>query len=375
MSFYDTHMSFDFETSGSKPEYALQPWRIPSGNAWATSLVWLTYSTKKKEAVVCGGLNPTKGMMELMLRDALHNNKRIVGWNVLFDISVLIAYGLEDLVMKCRWLDGMHVWRHAEIEPEYDTNRPSKKHYGLKGMVAQLWPEHAGYGDDIDFHDPDPVVRAKLHHYNIRDCIFTLRGCKHYWDKLTDRQQRTALIEAECLPQIAGANYRGLLVDTLHLNSLRKKLEKDAAKALKDLAPLGMTEAIIRSPIKLRKLMFVDWGLTPLKTTTTNQASTDKETLHELAIYDDRVKLVREYRNALNSISKFVDTPLKAAAYNGDGCARPQGIVFGTYTGRMTYSSNQSEKKKQPPSLPYVAPQPRGPAIAPVEGYDDDIPF
>jgi hypothetical protein len=44
-----------------------------------------------------------------------------------------------------------------------------------------------------------------------------------------------------------------------------------------------------------------------------------------------------------------------SAEYNGDGMARPSAIVFGTYTGRMTYASsqgkgvNQADRLRAPP--------------------------
>ncbi len=38
----DTRVAaMDYEVSATKPEHALQPWRIPRGDAWVTSLVWV----------------------------------------------------------------------------------------------------------------------------------------------------------------------------------------------------------------------------------------------------------------------------------------------------------------------------------------------
>jgi hypothetical protein len=48
------YMAFDFETSGTLPEYALQPWRIAAGNTWATSLA--TVRRVNGTAQVGGGL-------------------------------------------------------------------------------------------------------------------------------------------------------------------------------------------------------------------------------------------------------------------------------------------------------------------------------
>jgi DNA polymerase I-like protein with 3'-5' exonuclease and polymerase domains len=336
-------MAFDFETSGKQPEYSLQPWRIAQGLAWPTSLAWVTrYPT---HVAAQGGLFPDKAMMVRMLEQAIEENRRMVGWNVVFDIAILLAHGLDDLVFKCKWLDGMLVWKHATVEPQYDEKQRPRS-YSLKAFVPEHWPDQAGYEDDIDYHSTDPVELEKLHRYNIKDDVFTLDGAEMYWRMLTPQQRRVALIEAESFPMIAKANLQGMLVDTLTLNHLDQVIAKEADDAITLLAPLGMTEEIARSPIKLRHIMFDVWGMTPHHRTDKGEWSTDKETMHELAAAGDpRAKTLKQYREALNRRTKFIKNPLKAAAYNGDGCAHPECKPFSTYTGRMTYSSFQELKK------------------------------
>jgi DNA polymerase I-like protein with 3'-5' exonuclease and polymerase domains len=346
VTFYDTHIGFDLETDGTLPEYALQPWRHGQGKAWVTSLVWLIPSEEPR-----GGMYPHSGDLQRMLEYAIKTNKTIVGWNVVFDIQWLLSYGLEELVFKAKWLDAMLLWKHATVEPEYEAKgRPGKrKSYSLKVFVPEHFPEHAGYEAEITYHNPNEEQLEQLHEYNIKDVIFTLKGAKMYWERLTPRQQRCALIESECLPLVAATNLRGMLIDSLHLHHLRAELERKARMKLAKLERFNVDETVVRSPAKLRKVMFEDWGLTPLKKTPAGVDSTDKETLHELAISskDWRVKCLRTYRETLNAIGKFVDSPLEAAEYNGDGYARPQFIPFSTYTGRFTVSSKQKILKNK----------------------------
>ena len=341
----DNHVAaFDFETSGKKPEYALQPWRIPRGDAWATSLVWVWPEARR--LLVGGGLAPDRAMMRDFLQWALDTERRLWGWNTIYDISVLLAYGLDTEVFKLDWGDGMLLWRHVEIEPEYDDKGPVKS-YGLKAYVSEFIPEHAGYEQEVDFHDPDPEVRRKLHEYNIKDTAFTLRGCKRLWNALSDRQRSAALLEAECLPLVAAANLEGLLVDTIASHDLSLKLAQQAVAQLAKLAEHGVTEKIVRSPKQLASLMFDadKWGLTPLKKSAAGNWSTDKDTLFELALKDPRVKELRAYREALNQKTKFADGLIEAVEYSDDcGRAHPLAHVFGTYTGRFTYSSKQEAK-------------------------------
>ena len=363
--------AFDFETSGTLPEYALQPWRIKTGDFWATSLVWarakdgakhawaggafqgdLSYAVLSANMEVYGGLNPHVDAMRDMLNWAIENKVTLVGWNTVYDISVLLAYGLDELVYKVRWLDGMLLWRHYFIEPEYDADRHTRRSYGLKGCVAEVLPTFAGYEEDVDFHDPSIEARAKLHAYNERDTIFTLALAKHWYEKLTPRQLKAALIEAQSLPLIAKANLEGMVVDTLATRELAAKLDQDAAEALEELAPHGITEKVVRSPLQLARVLYDEWGLPVLKENTGKKTgkvsrATDKECLHELAFLDERAKRVRDYREALGNKTKFADTPLESVDYNTDRRTHPLAIPFGTYSGRLTYASKQGKNKDE----------------------------
>jgi len=333
------------------PEYALQPWRVRQGTAWATSLA-VVQKREKKLVTIGGGLATTVDDMRAMLERAIENNQTIVGWNTVFDISWLIAYGLHDLVMQARWLDGMLLWRHLTIEPEYETDRSKKKSYSLKTAVTEYLPRFAGYEEGIDFHDASPEARAKLHKYNVRDTVFTLILAKHFYNLLEPAQLRAALIEAETLPLVALANFEGMVIDTLAARELSANLATAAQDKLGQLQWCGVTEKIVRSPKQLAKLMFDDWGLTPLKENIGKKTgkvsrATDKETLHELSFVDARAKELRLYREALNNRTKFAEAPLASVAYNQDGRSRPQAIVFGTYSGRLTYASKQGLNKNE----------------------------
>ena len=344
----DGVVAVDFETSGEYPEYALQPWRLEQGKFWATSLAWVWREGSRLE--VGGKLNPGRKTMREFLEFAIRQKRRGLCWNALFDLSVFQAYGFTDLVQELKWLDGMLLYRHLEVEPEYDLSRENKRSFGLKPAVATFLPEYAGYEEDIDYHDPRPSERAKLHEYNVRDNVFTLRISRRLWRALNPQQRKVALIEAECLPMVARANLEGMLIDTPVCAELKEKLTKVAADSIAKLSYFGVTEKIVRSPTKLAELMFDQWKLPVLKMNTGKKTkkvtrSTDKEVLHELSFRDTKVKTLRTYREALNNRTKFATAPLKAVEYNGDGRAHPLARVFGTYSGRMTYASKQGKNK------------------------------
>jgi DNA polymerase I-like protein with 3'-5' exonuclease and polymerase domains len=343
----DRYIAFDYETSGTKPEYALQPWRMARGDAWATSLVWI-----RKDPtgfVVKGGLKPDVAMMREMLTDAIERKATLVGWNTVFDISWLLAYGCEDLVMKVRWLDGMLLWKHHAVEPEYEIVTHKKKPFDLKSCVAEVLPAFAGYEEGVDFHDTSDEARAALHAYNERDVALTLRLAKRWFGKLTPKQQTNALIEAQCLPLIAKANLKGMVIDTLAARELEAYLTGVADRQLAILAPYGVTERTVRSPIQMGKLLFEQWGLPVIKHNKSKKTgketkSTDKETLYELSFQDPRAHELRLYREALNNRTKFATALLASVKYNGSGLTHPQCRVFSTYSGRMAYSSTQKAR-------------------------------
>jgi DNA polymerase I-like protein with 3'-5' exonuclease and polymerase domains len=150
-------------------------------------------------------------------------------------------------------------------------------------------------------------------------------------------------------------------IDTFQAHDLAGKMDKQANQNLALLAPYGVDETVIRSPTKLAKLMYDDWGLPVIKYNKgkvdkrtgikkPDSRSTDKEVLHELAFDGHiRAKQLRNYREALNLKTKFAEAPAKAVYYNDDGHAHPIARVFGTYTGRVTYSSKQGKGVNEVP--------------------------
>lgn len=357
-------VAHDLETSGRLPEYALQPWRMARGDMWITSGSAVRLNAQQGLTTHLSQLFPTKEQLKGFLEEAIANGWTILGWNIAFDISCLMALGddMEDLCLRADWLDGSLLERHYDIEPEYEfqTKKHLKKSYSLKGFTDnqgrffpgafQRWLPHVPvYNEDVDFHATDPASLKRLQKYNDDDNAYTWLIAKMIWGKLTPQQRAGALEEAACLPMVAQANLHGLTVDQLTVHHLAAQLDLDAARHLEELAPDGMTEQIVRSPMKLAELMFDRWGLPVLKENKSkvegkeNSRSTDKEVLHELAFLDPRARKVKAYREALNAKGKFCESVIESVAYNGDGCTHPVARLFGTYTDRMTVASKQGK--------------------------------
>ena len=337
--------AFDVETRGVDVGYGLQPFRAKTGEAW------LTMCAIASEAGVVGRMRPTTEWLRKWLRGMSCTKTRIVGWNTPFDMAWLIALGLRDEVFACDWLDGMNLWRHLTASPEWTGLAP--KSYGLKAAVAEHLSGFAGYEEGIDFETDDPEELAKLLTYNKKDALFTLTLATGFLRQMTEAQKRCALIEAACLPMVAEAMVEGIVADRDAAQELAVKLDEQAKVAMVKLVfetGDSVDEAILASPIKLRKLLYKDWGLPVVKFTDKGAESTDRDALTQLAPLDNRAGLLNEFREARNNRTKFALGAVNSLDYNGDGRVRPSPKVYGTYTGRMTYGSKILRGKDERPT-------------------------
>lgn len=356
-------LSLDVETSGNLPEYALQPHRVRQGKAWLTTLA--TSSRDASGAIKSNGLilygrsaDEVRSILESILRTARDERARILGWNTPFDCAWIMAHELIDLAMECQWLDGMQVWKHVDMEPSFVDGKSTMGGRGLK-RAAQIFTNQGGYEVGVDYHDMSLGNLRKLLAYNIDDTELTLKITEGQWDLLDLRRRAVVLTEASAIPLVARANLEGMLVDEAAVEVLDTTLDQLRAQLHADMSKLGVTEDIVRSPAKLATLLFKKWGLPILKENPPTAAaikkaevagiepppgkpSTDKEVLHELSIDYPNVEKLGKWRESMNLRNKFVTKLRDSIVYNGDGnVTRPNGVIFGTYTSRLTYASKQ----------------------------------
>lgn len=333
-------ISYDCETWGTKPEYQLQPWRVSEGLAGINCFAfgWESDGKVKTKGIWMRD-DPATGRiaLEQFLQFAKHEDMRIVCHNTVFDMAWLLAYGMRGLVFENRWVDSMLLARRT-------TNSPVKdRSYGLKALVAEHLPQFAGYEQGVTFNPQTHEERQALQKYNRLDAGLTLVLAQKFWGMLFLAEQRNALIEAACLPMVAESNLLGLYINRENLTALDECLVKAAEKALAELtmAIPDIGAINLNSPAQIAELLFTRLGLTPIKQTSGGADSTDKETLHELALNHPLARALHEYREATGNRTKFSTAVATSLKYNGDGAVRPQFRVFATYTGRGSYSSAQ----------------------------------
>lgn len=366
-----TLQSFDVETAGKQDLYALQPCRARTDDAWLTSCAFSRYTLDGGKHTAAHRY-PNLDLLREWLIWAAENKIHVVCWNSAFDVAWLIALGLREEVLPVKWLDGMLIQRHMENEPRY---RPAGKlSMGLKACVERRWPEKAGYDEGVTFNPQTEEEWEKLLFYNGLDCEHTLDLVAEALTKLTKPQLRAMLIEAASIPMVAESIVEGIKVDTVAAQALAIELDRTVAKAFVTLKVSNptVTPEVLASPKQLGNLLFDQWGLPVIKQTDKGAPSTDRETLTQLAVSDDRAKHVNDYREAKNNLTKFVTGSLKSAEYNGDGRTRPQARIFGTYSGRMTYSSKTGKGVAEVPTGSPLHQWKRDPAFRRLLAADDD---
>lgn len=357
--------SWDVETSGTLPEFALQPWRVRQGKAWLTTMAVCFRpsegeTTTKGMSLIGKSQDEIRSILHKLFWDIREKRGRVVGWNTPFDCAWAMAYDLIELCMDIDWLDAMLMWKHVENEPTHATDKKVRT-FGLKKYV-DTYTNRGGYEFGVDYHDPSPENIAKLLRYNKDDTRETLFAAETLWHRLNDRQRQCLLTEAYAIPIVAKANLRGMNVDLDAAQHLDAQLDLVRSTMHGEMAELGVTEDIVRSPAKLSTLLFKKWGLPVIKENEPTAAaikkaeaagvdpkrtpSTDKEVLHELAVDFPNVNKLGRWRESLNLRTKFVRKIFESAEYNSEEIiTHPNATILGTYTSRMTYQSKQGRGK------------------------------
>jgi DNA polymerase I-like protein with 3'-5' exonuclease and polymerase domains len=346
--------AFDVETWGSEDLFALQPFRMRTGDAWLNSAAVAYYENGKLVTDVVR--QPTAKDMADWLDTVA--GQYVVCWNAAFDIAWLLVLdelnpglGIRAKVFAVDWIDGMLLYRHAINAPRYKEE--GRMSLGLKEAVKEFFPSEAGYEEGVAFNPENETQWQYLLAYNQDDCSKTLRITVLLLQTLPKAIVRNAFIEARCLPLVADTKVNGLKINAERAAALSEMLDEARGAALVKLAfGEGMYEweKIIASPKQLRELLYDQWLLPIPHFTETNQPSTDKEALAILGLIDERASLIYAVRENTTRRTKFAEGALKSIAYNGDGHSRPDFRTFGTYTGRGTYSSKQGKGKTEVPT-------------------------
>jgi hypothetical protein len=341
-------IALDIETSG----LALEPWRIREGKA-SIDLI---------------GVGDSKEVSFQTLNN-LTLPKTICCWNAVFDVAFLYAAGYD--VKQHQWID-------ARLLTKWIENGQEELGYTLS-EAAQRWLTDWEYIELFTRLKAAPEdnerywkARCKL------DVIATSLLADKMLSKLTLDLKRAALIEAGNIVPNAIAWVEGLPTNPdyyeLPIPELSREMAEIECRLGVSNAPADDTEAcyggrgwlpskILRSPQQLGVLLYEKWNL-PLKDFTEKGApATNKAALTYLSDDDDKPLEILAWREKNTLLTKFCQSPEKARKYLDSSTLHPAPRIFGTYTGRYTYSSKLGKGSSEVPVAMALHQIPRGPRV------------
>lgn len=344
-----TH-ALDLETSsisGNMDDgYALEPWRVRQGKGFISSIA--VYGDKIDTQVV----RPNRLQIIEILESLA--GEEVYAHYALFDVAWMIASIEPNRLARLHYAIKNVRWRDTALLAKWCTNgrkaEEMRLSYSLVNLI-NLFKDKLGYPGAEDFirlKQQEGVQDASNPYWLERgraDVLWTYRLAKFLEKQLPESSRRGYVIEARCIPQIANSWLLGMYVNIDALKKAEAQIETDIAEGCK---LLGLSESVLGSPAQLGRVVFGDWGFTPLATTPTGQPKADADTWILLAYSsgDPRLKQVLKCRQALTLRSKYIKTAYEALDRTGDGYLYGKPMLFGTTTGRLTYSSESQRGQK-----------------------------
>lgn len=337
----------DLETmsvSGSLADgYALEPWRVRQGKAFIDSFHYL--DTRGEEIM---DLRPKREQLLARLRSL--KGKEVWCWNAVFDVAFLIAaieprkgQPVPQEIRDIWWRDGLLLTKWV-----VNGQRADAMHYSfsLANVVSDVFDDDPEAMAFVAFKKGAPLGEdsAYWQKRGVWDCFWTMRVIEFMWDKLHESQRLGFYIEQACIPTIANSWLQGLNVNRAKLKQLEIDLDREDQEMQK---LVNFPISAVGSPTQMKHILFGQMGLRPQKTTATGAPSTDVETLKLLA-YDAEVnghphlqtmRHIMKLKNNSTVRSKYVKTVWEALERTGEECMYPVPQMFGTMTGRFTYSN------------------------------------
>ena len=334
--------SLDLETAPNEGDlsngYALEPWRVRQGKAHISSIS--VYGSDDSQDHMD---NPSREYLITQL-EAL-SGKEVWTHNGVFDVAWLIATLEPDktkpipaCIMNIRWRDTMTLAKWITNGKLADDMQLS---YSLVALIEQFLKKMEGAQEFINMKrgatlDPSSEYWSKR---AVLDTLWTLRLAQFLWSHLKPEQRNGYIIECACIAPIADSWLTGLRIDVEQLGKIEKEIIAETEALCKQ---HSLSQTVIASPTQLGSLLFNTWGFEPISFTPTGKPQCNSDTVKILAYRaggDPRLDAVMQIKENLTLLSKYIKTTHIALARTGDGYIYPIPRIFGTSTGRLTYSN------------------------------------
>jgi DNA polymerase I-like protein with 3'-5' exonuclease and polymerase domains len=336
----DIETSPDDENIGST--FGLEPWRQDNGTAFITSVAIAGPDNYMKQVDERSG---NMGELPSILKSL--EGKIVVAHNAIFDLGwITVKHGF-DSVKRQKWKDTMLAakWIH-------NGQNDRKVGMSLKALVERYLPDHPLTPEFLDLKMAEVTAGVDYAYWLQRgkwDAELTRELYIKLLGKLPSEQHTGYHIEQRILPTVANSWVVGLELDMPKFRALEPRIKK-AKKALTD--RLGVAQTVISSPQQLRKWIEEDMDLVLPEKTATGTGSTGKESLMKLHLNllnhnDERFRTMKDILDfkQLNTMqTKFINGANKCTEYLGEPKSKSTPRIFGTYTGRFTYSNKVMSK-------------------------------
>lgn len=339
--------ALDLETSSISGDlsdgYALEPWRARQGKGFISSF----HVTGDKYDIHLK--RPTRSQI-------IESLEKLAGEEVychftLFDVAWLIASIEPNKLARLHSAITGVRWRDTALLTKWCINGRKSEFFSYSLLnIIDTFKDRMGYEgvDEFIRMKQSQTMSADDPYWEERgrqDVLWTYRLAKFMETQLHPSCRRGYVIEARAIAQVANSWLIGMYVNEKAL----KAAEVEAESAIqKGCVELGLSESVLSSPAQLGRVVFGSWGFQPLATTPTGQPKADADTwiLLAYATGDERLKTLLKTRQALTLRSKYIKTAYEALARTGDGYMYGKPLLFGTSSGRLTYSSETTKDVK-----------------------------
>lgn len=319
--------------------FALEPWRVRQGKAYISYLD--VYGDKIKVQIPRPSRTQIIEVLESLAGEEVYCHF------ALFDVAWMIASIEPNKLARLHSAVKAVRWRDTALLAKWCVNGRKAQYFSFSLLnLIDTFKTKMGYEGADEFirmkqaeHMEDTVKNDDYwRQRGSADTLWTYRLAKFLESQLPPVCHRGYVIEARSIPQIANSWLIGVSVDMNRLKTAEIETEKLIQEGC---GLLGLSETVLGSPTQLAHVVFNQWGFEPIGRTPSGKPSADADTWIMLAFQtgDPRMKQILKVRQALTVRSKYIAAAYEAVARTGDNCMYGKPMMFGTDSGRLTYSS------------------------------------
>lgn len=350
--------TLDFETRAVDPKMkdhvGLEPWRRRQGKGEIMSC-----DVYRPDNSVIQIVNTDQKTFSWQLRELLREMKGQVVYahNATFDV----AWAIADLQQqRCGDIPQEILdikWRDTGLLTKWLINGQlaESTHFSmsLANLVKTFLPDHPDTPDFLTMKSKGVKAGENEEYWLARgslDVKMTHALAMKMIDKVPPSMRVGLMTEFDCIVPIANSWITGFRIDKKILDDNEVYYRELKTRVAKE---LGVSEGLFSSPKQMCKFLFSDMGLKPHSTTPTGNPGTSKGDImwieYGLRLAGhiaeaDILKKILEAKESATIYSKYVKTVYEALSHTGDGFIYSAPRIFGTYTGRMTYSNSTTSK-------------------------------